>query len=124
MTKRNTYTKAFKTEAVRQLEAGDMPAEQLARELGVRRNSLYKWQKELQLKGDAAFSNKRGPKPPADAELARLKAENERLQEEVEILKKAAVDSTGQRNSYYLSPFCCRLKYETNLYSRRTRTSI
>jgi transposase len=90
MTKRKTYTKAFKTEAVRQLESGEISAEQLARELGVRRNSLYKWQKELQMKGDEAFSNKRGPKPPAEAEVARLKRENERLQEEVEILKKAA----------------------------------
>ncbi len=90
MTKRKTYTKAFKIEAVQLLESSDRPAEQLARELGVRRNSLYKWQKELRLKGDQAFSNKPGPKPPAEAELARLKAENERLQEEVEILKKAA----------------------------------
>lgn len=90
MTKRKTYTRAFKTEAVKLLESGEQTAEQLARELGVRRNSLYKWQKELELMGDQAFSNKPGPKPPADAELARLKAENERLQEEVEILKKAA----------------------------------
>lgn len=90
MTKRKTYTRAFKLEAVELLEAGDKSAEQLARELGVRRNSIYKWQKELQQKGEDAFSNKRGPKPPAEAELARLKRENERLQEEVEILKKAA----------------------------------
>jgi transposase len=90
MTKRKTYTRAFKLEAVKLLESGDKSAEQLARELGVRRNSLYKWQKELQLRGDGAFSNKPGRKPPADAELARLKRENERLQEEVEILKKAA----------------------------------
>ena len=79
MTKRKTYTKAFKIEAVSLLESGEQSAEQLARELGVRRNSLYKWQKELSLKGDHAFSGRPGPKPSADAELARLKRENERL---------------------------------------------
>lgn len=90
MTKRKTYSKAFKIEAVRLLEAGEKTGEQLARELGIRRNSLYKWQKELSLKGDNAFSNRPGPKSSNDDELAKLKRENERLQEEVEILKKAA----------------------------------
>lgn len=90
MTQRKTYTKDFKLEAVRLLESGEHTAEQLARQLGVRRNSLYKWQRELQLNGDQAFSNRPGRKPAKDPELARLKRENQRLQEEVDILKKAA----------------------------------
>ncbi len=43
MTKRNTFTKEFKQEAVRLLEKGDKPGAQLARKLGIKRNQLYKW---------------------------------------------------------------------------------
>ena len=59
MSTRKRYTKEFKLEAVRLLEQGDRTAAELARELGVRRNQLYKWQQVLQSKGEgAAF---RGP---------------------------------------------------------------
>lgn len=47
MNKRPSYTKEFKLEAVRLLEHGDKPAADLARELGLRRNQLYKWQAQL-----------------------------------------------------------------------------
>jgi transposase-like protein len=53
--KRKKYSKQFKEEAVRVMEAGDKSPAFLARELGVRRNQLYKWQKQVRLKGDAAF---------------------------------------------------------------------
>lgn len=89
MTKRKTYTKEFKLEAVRMFESGEKTRAQLARELGIRPNQIGKWQKELQAKGAEAF---RGPgrKPIGVDELADLKRENERLKEENEILKKAA----------------------------------
>ncbi len=45
--KRKRYTKEFKLEAVRLMEEGDKPASDLARELGVQRNQLYKWQEQL-----------------------------------------------------------------------------
>ena len=90
MTKRKTYTKQFKIEAVRLLESGDQDATSLAQQLGVRRNQLYKWQKEIDAKGDDAFQGP-GRKPASqEDELARLKRENARLQEENDILKKAA----------------------------------
>lgn len=90
MQTRQTYTNEFKREAVRLLNAGDKSASDLARELGVRRNQLYKWQKELAEQGAAAF---KGPgRRPADISdsLSALQKENDRLREEVEILKKAA----------------------------------
>ena len=43
MTKRTTYTREFKAEAVRLLENGEKQPAQLARELGIARNKLYKW---------------------------------------------------------------------------------
>ncbi len=39
---RTTFSAEFKREAVRLLEQGNKEAAQLARELGVRRNHLYK----------------------------------------------------------------------------------
>ena len=89
MTKRNEYTKEFKREAVRLLESSDQNASQLARELGIQRNQLYKWQTEILTKGSKAFSGP-GRKKSSDDELARLQRENRRLQEENDILKKAA----------------------------------
>jgi len=92
MTKRTTYTKEFKEEAIRLLERGDKPAIELARELGIRRNLLYKWQEQLRAKGEAAFSGPGRPQSDSgkDAEIARLKRELEQVKEERDILKKAA----------------------------------
>jgi transposase len=90
MSKRQTYTKEFKIEAVRLMEASDKNGIEISRELGIRRNMLYKWQKELQSKGDSAFT---GPgRKPVDSgdQVAKLRKENDQLREEVEILKKAA----------------------------------
>jgi transposase len=88
-TKRKHYTKEFKLEAVRLLEQGDKPPADIARELGIKRNQLYKWQDEVHARGEDAFPG-RGRQAPTEAELASLKRENERLKEENEILKKAA----------------------------------
>ena len=86
-----TYTREFKLEAVRLMQTSDRPSAEIAAELGVRRNQLYKWKEQLEAKGDGAFSGKTGPKPKdQQSELVKLKKENDRLREEVEILKKAA----------------------------------
>ena len=79
---RKTFSKAFKIEAVRLLGLGEKPASQLAQELGIRRNQLYKWRDRIDGKGDAAF---RGPGRAAaseESEIARLKRELERVREE------------------------------------------
>jgi len=91
MKKRASYTKEFKLEAVRLMRESERPASEVARELGVRRNQLYKWQEEHEAKGDAAFAGSGRPRKDSQSELARLRQENNRLQEENEILKKAAV---------------------------------
>lgn len=91
MSKRPSYSREFKLEAVRLLKLGEKPPAELARELGVRRNQLYKWRDELQDKGtDSAFPG-HGRRRGADAELARLKRENDLLKEENEFLKKTAI---------------------------------
>ena len=85
-----TYTQAFKLETLRLMETTDRPASEIAMQLGIRRNQLYKWKEQMSKKG-AVSSGKRGrPKKENQSELARLRQENKRLQEENEILKKAA----------------------------------
>ncbi len=83
MRARQTFTREFKLEAVRLLEEGKKPVADLARELGVRRNQLYKWKEQIE---------KRTPmgKESAAGEIARLKKELAQVKEENEILKKAA----------------------------------
>ena len=89
MTKRKSFTKEFKLEAIRLLEKSDKTGAEIARELGIRRNMLYKWLDEVKEKGDNAFIGSGRP-PISDNKVNDLKRENERLKEEVEILKKAA----------------------------------
>jgi transposase len=59
---RTHYTKEFKLEAVRLLRLGQKPPSDLALELGVRRNQLYKWAEELSRKGDDEAIGFNGPR--------------------------------------------------------------
>ena len=90
MTKRKTFSRAFKLEALRLLEKGEKKAADLARELGIPRNRLYKWQEQLQQSGGEGAFPGHGRQAGQAAELAALQRENERLREENDILKKAA----------------------------------
>ena len=85
-----TYTREFKLEAVRLMEESDRPAAEIAMELGIRRNQLYKWREQLLNKGEQAFTGRGRPKKEDQSELSTLRQENDRLKEELEILKKAA----------------------------------
>ena len=89
MEKRTWYSKAFKLEVVRRLEKSDKTAADLARELGVRRNQLYKWRDQLGSRGVEAFPG-HGRRAGHEDDVARLKRELERVTEERDILKKAA----------------------------------
>jgi transposase len=91
------YTQQFKLEAIRLMNEADQPTIQVARELGIRVNQLYKWKKQLEDKSTTAFSRTR--KAPEvkdtivadkDAEIKALNQKIERLEAEKGILKKAA----------------------------------
>lgn len=88
--KYKTFSQEFKAEAVRLLEHSGRPAAELARELGVRRNQLYKWQERLRGEQAGAFPG-RGRRRGVEQELAHLRRENARLRDERDILKKAAI---------------------------------
>jgi transposase len=85
---RNSISSEFKREAVRQLMIGKKSGADIARELGVNRNKLYQWKAEIEKFGDAAFPGT-GKRPRTETEVTLLKKEVKRLQEEIEILKKA-----------------------------------
>jgi len=86
---RKQFTPEFKREAVQLVESGSRSASELARELGVRRNQLYKWQREFQARGTGAFPGS-GARKERTTEIARLNRERARVTEERDILKKAA----------------------------------
>ncbi len=98
MPKRKTFSREFKLEAIRLMESGDKKSSDLAHELGVPRNRLYKWREQVQARDSAAAFPGSGRRAPEAAGLAVLKRENAWLREENEILKKATAGSTGQRN--------------------------
>ncbi len=68
-----TYTKEFKEEAVRMMESSGRPAAEIAMELGIRRNQLYKWKEQMENKGDKAFSGRGRPKKEDQSELTTLR---------------------------------------------------
>lgn len=85
MSKKKQYSQEFKEEAVRLSESSGNKS-QVARDLGIHTSVLGRWRRELQAEGKKAFP---GHGRPRDEEMVHLKRENRRLQQEVEILKKA-----------------------------------
>lgn len=84
------YPKEFKLEALRLMADSDRPASEIALQLGIRRNQLYKWKEQMTKKGDEAPVKRGRPKKESQSETATLRQEVKRLKEENEILKKAA----------------------------------
>jgi transposase len=81
------YSPEFKDEAVRQIIEGGHSTSEVAARLGVSANSLYKWVKVVQpdtssLKNEELIQAKR--------DNLKLRAELRRVEEERDILKKAA----------------------------------
>ena len=89
--KRKRFSKQFKLEALRLLEQGEQSATELAQQLGIRRNQLYKWRRQLELKGrEGAFCGPGGIAAKDNlAEITALRRRVAQLEEENAILKKA-----------------------------------
>jgi transposase len=92
MKRRQVFSREFKLEAIRLLEEGKKPAADIARELGIRRNQLYKWKEQRDKQGVAVFPGpgRRAIRGSDSGEIARLRSEVAKVKEENEILKKAA----------------------------------
>jgi transposase len=83
---RRRFTAEFKVQAVRRLLDGGKGLTEVATELGLSPGQLSGWRNEHLAAGSAEVLAARKAE---QAELQRLKRENKRLEEEVEILKKA-----------------------------------
>src|SRR5665213_2179300 len=97
---RKKYSREFKFEAVNLVKERGVSIVQAARDLDLNHNVLRRWLKELDADPKHAFPGL-GQMKPEQLEIDRLRKEVVRLRAERDILKKAAVDSTGQRNMIY-----------------------
>lgn len=92
---RRSFSSEFKQDAVARLKLTNN-ASALAVELGVRRNQLYKWEKQADAVSGGAKLRSPGRPPRADeSEVERLRRENSRLETENAILKKAGAYLKG-----------------------------
>jgi len=83
---RRKYSEEFKREAVRLMETGDKAVAELARDLGINDNNLYRWRGVY---GQVPQGSNPSSITELEAELRRLRREVEVLRQEREILKKA-----------------------------------
>jgi transposase len=87
--RRGPYDEAFRREALRLWKSGRRSARTVARELGISAASLYSWaHTEKEGLESAAVSPAAKLVPDLQAEVARLRLENEKLRRQREILKK------------------------------------
>jgi len=85
---RRTFTREFKVEAVRRVTEQGRSLAEVARDLDLSESMLRSWKQALAADGARAFPGK-GNLPAVEEELRRLRAENQRLRMEREILRKA-----------------------------------
>ncbi len=86
---RRSFSREFKIEAVRLVRERNVSVAQAARDLDVHENLLRKWVKQLADDPLEAFPG-HGRMKAAEAEIAQLKREVQKLKAERDILKKAA----------------------------------
>ena len=86
--KRRKYDREFKVEAVKLVTEGGRGVAEVARNLGIHENLLYKWKEKYTEDMAHAFPGK-GRLKPAEEELRRMKRELADVTQERDILKKA-----------------------------------
>jgi transposase len=88
--KRRRFTREFKEEAVKLSERSGTTIRQVAADLGIHEKALHRWRREYRHSHKTGVRFAPGNGHARDAELERLKKENELLRQERDILKKAA----------------------------------
>ena len=85
---RRSYDKQFKMAAVKLVLEEDMTVAEVAKELSIHYNSLYRWISEYEEYGESAFPGHGSALYSYQYEIKKLKAENLELRKELELLKK------------------------------------
>ena len=113
--KTQRYSKEFKAEAVRTVLENQLSISEGASRLSLPEGTLGQW----------VTAARKGLGTPGSRTVAELESEILQLRKalnearlERDILKKATVDSIGQRNSYVKTWCCGGFLNETNIYSR------
>ncbi len=88
---RQRFTREFKIEAVRLANESGKLVSDVARDLGISVQLLYKWQEDVAKLGETAFPGHGHGKKLQDDELSKLRRENVQLREERDILKKTVI---------------------------------
>ena len=97
VSKRRRFTREFKIETVKLVTDGDNSVAQIAVDMGIHPNTLYKWARQYSDKPQESFPG--SGHMTSDAEMIRqLKRENERLKMERDILKKAMAIFSKDQN--------------------------
>ena len=86
--KRRQYTKEFKIETVEFLLRGDKTAMEVARDLGIRAELLYRWKREYLNDNNHSFPGTGHLQDPEEERLRKLESELRSVTEERDILKK------------------------------------
>ena len=89
MNQRQQFTKQFKKDAVKLVLEQGYSANQVAKRLGVSQTSVSLWVREYNKENEPSVDGS-ATRSELEAEVKRLRKENQRLQMEREILKKAA----------------------------------
>ena len=85
---RRSYDKQFKIAAVKLVLEDDMTVADVAKELSIHYNTLYRWISEYEEYGESAFPGHGTALYSYQYEIKKLKAENLELRKELELLKK------------------------------------
>jgi transposase len=88
MKKQRRFSREFKQEAVRLIEESGKSVAEIAAELGVSDNSLYRWRQEFRRDGEQAFPGQ-GRLKADDEYVRQLEQELKIVKQERDILKKA-----------------------------------
>ncbi len=91
------YTKEFKKDAINLVTEQGYSANEAARRLGVGQSNVSRWVREFR-KEQQSGAEGEIPRKELEAEVKRLRKENQRLQMEREILKKAAAFFAKESN--------------------------
>ena len=86
---KRTFSKEFKVKVCELVIKDGIKHAVVAEKMGINKIMLYRWISEYETYGEEAFVGA-GHQRSEDAELRKLRKENERLKMENEILKKAA----------------------------------
>lgn len=86
--KRRQYTQEFKIETVEFLLRGDKTAVEVARDLGIRTELMYRWKREYLNDKNNSFPGTGHLQDPEEERIRKLERELRSVTEERDILKK------------------------------------